>query len=153
MDDALQQDLQGRLVVDESGAPVGRASQVLLDDTGTPAWIRVATGTMRQGWAVVPAAGAQVLGDSLRVPHAAGTIEQSSEVAAEEPLTPGHVGQLRRLYGLSGAEPGLADLRDSPESVLPDPGGPGRDEGPLTAATINPESGEHGRAPGESSGS
>src|SRR5690242_6303125 len=103
MDEVLQQDLQGRLVVDESGASVGRASQVLVDDeTGEATWIRVSTGTVRQGWAVVPAAGAQVLGDSLRVPYPAATIEQTSEVAAEEPLTPGQVGQLRRLYGLSG---------------------------------------------------
>ena len=70
--------LVGQGLVDESGKSVGYVVHIFNDDeTGRPEWIGVLTGTLRHQNVVVPVAGAERSGMSLRVPWPKERIRQA----------------------------------------------------------------------------
>jgi sporulation protein YlmC with PRC-barrel domain len=155
MDDTTRQEVLGRTLVDARGDKVGTVSEVYLDDsTGAPTWLRVSVGRIGTTQSLVPVAGAQLLGDSVQVPHDADAIEAVAHFGLEAHLSNADVSRLRLHYGVpEGDQPELQDVRQSPGSVQPEPGGPTAGDGTLTASSQNPSAGEPGSAPGESSGS
>jgi hypothetical protein len=70
--------LLGHDVVDEAGRSVGYVADVFNDRAmQRPEWIGVLTGTFRQHHVLVPAAGAERAGSSLRVPWPKSWIKQA----------------------------------------------------------------------------
>ncbi len=155
MDETTRQEIVGRTLADPTGATIGTVSEVYLDDdTGEATWLRVSLGRVRTTQTMVPVAGAQLLGDSVRVPHDASVVEDAPRLGLGAHLPLPDVERLRRHYGLDGGpQPPLQDLRQSPGSVRPESGGRGAEDGPATASSRNPEAGEDGSPPGERSGS
>lgn len=79
------QQLIGYDVVDENGKSVGNVELIFNDDeTGRPEWVGVLSGTFRQYRVLVPAAGAEKHGPSLRLPWAKERIKRAPRYDQED---------------------------------------------------------------------
>lgn len=85
LDETELRSLVGHDVVDQMGKSIGYAADIFKDDeTGRPEWIGVLTGTFRHHHVLVPVAGAERAGTSLRVPWPKERIRQAPTYDKED---------------------------------------------------------------------
>ncbi|MCF6745815.1 DUF2382 domain-containing protein [Blastococcus sp. KM273128] len=105
----------GTTAVDADGDKLGKVGEVYLDDeTGRPEWATVQTGLFGTRETFVPLAGADLDGDTLRIPYGKDKVKGAPNVDADGHLSPQEETELYRYYGLqdgSGPVSGT-DVRD-----------------------------------------
>jgi uncharacterized protein (TIGR02271 family) len=101
----------GRDVYDESGAKIGAASEVYLDDeTGQPEWVTVRTGLFGTKESFVPIRDADLTDDGIRVHVGKDKVKDAPKIDAEGHLSPEEERELYGYYGMDlGARTGRAD--------------------------------------------
>lgn len=104
--------LQHGTVVDKDGDKVGKVGQIYLDDqTDQPSFATVNTGLFGTKETFVPLTGAQVEGDTIRVPYEKSFIKDAPNMDADGHLGEREQDELFRYYGAGGAAGGVAGGR------------------------------------------
>ena len=92
----------GVTAVDSTGSKRGEVGEVYLDDeTGRPEWATIHTGLFGTKESFVPLGGADVDGETLRVPYDKDTVKNAPQVDAGGHLSPGDESELYRYYGVT----------------------------------------------------
>ena len=128
--------LRGRDMLDRDGNPIGKISEVFVDErTGEPTWVTVKTGWFGLSESFVPLNKVQWSDDRVQAAYDTATVKDAPRYPADQPLTPRDEDTLYTHYGLSDAEDEAPDrsqpgLRTSPhgettDTVVP-PGSRGR---------------------------
>jgi uncharacterized protein (TIGR02271 family) len=101
----------GQNVYDESGAKIGSASEVYLDDeTGQPEWVTVRTGLFGTKESFVPIRDADLTDDGIRVHVDKDRVKDAPKIDAEGHLSPEEERELYGYYGMDlGARTGRTD--------------------------------------------
>ncbi|MCU1605617.1 MAG: protein of unknown function DUF2382-like protein, partial [Modestobacter sp.] len=101
----------GQDVYDESGAKIGSASEVYLDDeTGQPEWVTVRTGLFGTKESFVPIRDADLTDEGIRVHVDKARVKDAPKIDAEGHLSPEEERDLYRYYGMDlGARTGRTD--------------------------------------------
>ena len=95
----------GQDVYDESGAKIGSASEVYLDDeTGQPEWVTVRTGLFGTKESFVPIRDADLTDEGIRVHVDKDRVKDAPKIDAEGHLSPE---EERELYGYYGMDLGV----------------------------------------------
>ena len=91
----------GQDVYDESGAKIGSASEVYLDDeTGQPEWVTVRTGLFGTKESFVPIRDADLTDEGTRVHVDKDRVKAAPKIDAEGHLSPEEERELYRYYGM-----------------------------------------------------
>jgi uncharacterized protein (TIGR02271 family) len=99
----------GQDVYDESGAKIGSASEVYLDDeTGQPEWVTVRTGLFGTKESFVPIRDADLTDEGIRVHVDKARVKDAPKIDAEGHLSPA---EERELYGYYGMDFGTSTGR------------------------------------------
>jgi uncharacterized protein (TIGR02271 family) len=103
----------GADVYDETGAKIGSASEVYLDDeSGRPEWVTVRTGMFGTKESFVPIRDADLTADGVRVHVAKDMVKDAPKIDTDGHLSPQEEQELYRYYGLgtgtTGMETGMA---------------------------------------------
>ena len=101
----------GADVYDETGAKIGSASEVYLDDeSGRPEWVTVRTGMFGTKESFVPIRDADLTADGVRVHVAKDKVKDAPKIDTDGHLSPQEEQELYRYYGLgtAGMETGMA---------------------------------------------
>lgn len=107
----------GRRAIDRDGAKIGSISDIYYDDvTGQPEWVTVRTGFLGQRSSFVPVHGADVDGDSLRLPFYRDRVREAPRLDTDGRLTPDEERALYAYY--SRDEELVLDLAAERESEL-----------------------------------
>jgi hypothetical protein len=116
--------LLGRDLLDRDGNPIGKISEVFVDDrTGEPTWVTVKTGWFGLSESFVPLNKVQWSDDRVQAAYDTATVKEAPRFPADQPLTPLDEDALYLHYGLSDA----ADASDRSQT--------GSTTGPLGATT------------------
>jgi uncharacterized protein (TIGR02271 family) len=101
----------GQDVYDESGAKIGSASEVYLDDeTGQPEWVTVRTGLFGTKESFVPIRDADLTDEGIRVHVDKARVKDAPKIDAEGHLSPEEERELYDYYGMDlGARTGRTD--------------------------------------------
>jgi uncharacterized protein (TIGR02271 family) len=91
----------GQDVYDESGAKIGSAAEVYLDDeTGQPEWVTVKTGLFGTKESFVPIRNADLTDDGVRVPVSKDRVKDAPKIDTDGHLSPQEEEELYRYYGM-----------------------------------------------------
>src|SRR3954465_2222281 len=95
----------GQDVYDESGAKIGSAGEVYLDDeTGQPEWVTVRTGLFGTKESFVPIRDADLTDDGVRVPVTKTQVKNAPKIDTDGHLSPQEEQDLYRYYGLGSGQ-------------------------------------------------
>jgi uncharacterized protein (TIGR02271 family) len=98
----------GKDVYDESGAKIGSAAEVYLDDeTGQPEWVTVRTGMFGTKESFVPIRNADLTDDGVRVPVSKDRVKDAPKIDTDGHLSPQEEEELYRYYGMGGTGTGM----------------------------------------------
>jgi uncharacterized protein (TIGR02271 family) len=135
----------GADIYDETGAKIGSASEVYLDDeSGRPEWVTVRTGMFGMKESFVPIQDADLTDDGVRVRVPKDKVKDAPKIDADGHLSPQEEQELYRYYGMGtgmgmGTETtgpagtgmagtGMRDIGDAPGTVGRDVSGPTTDD-------------------------
>lgn len=109
-------------VVDRDGSEIGKVKQIFLNDnTAEPTWVTVKAGFLGMKEIFIPLAGANVEGNSIRVPYDEATVKDAPTPDADGHLAPEQEDELYSYYGVnvtSSEDGGLTgDVRDHDRDV------------------------------------
>jgi uncharacterized protein (TIGR02271 family) len=98
----------GKDVYDESGAKIGSAGEVYLDDeTGQPEWVTVRTGLFGTKESFVPIRDADLTDDGVRVPVSKDRVKDAPKIDTDGHLSPQEEQELYRYYGMGMGTSGM----------------------------------------------
>jgi sporulation protein YlmC with PRC-barrel domain len=118
-------DLLDAEIVDQAGERIGRLDQLYLDNiTGDPAWVRVRTGWLGGGRALVPVSNAEVVEGRIQVPYPEEQVRTAPEVQHDGQLT---ADDEERLHTHYARDP--EDIATDPDEQDPAPGHPMTERG------------------------
>lgn len=142
-----REQLQGKQLVVRDGQEIGAIERVFVNDaTGEPDWATVRTGILRREH-VVPLAGAQMSGDTIRIPYLETAVKNSPKLESGDHLGPEQIAALSKHYGTEAA---------ASRSAMGTAGPATRGSAPMSAAGSGGMSGSapmSGAASGAASGS
>jgi uncharacterized protein (TIGR02271 family) len=104
IDSSRLNEVTGCTVYDSSGAKIGKAGQVYLDDvTNEPTWVSVNTGLFGTSESLVPIADADLTDDGLTVGYSKDQVKDAPNINADQHLSPEEERELYSYYGMDYA--------------------------------------------------
>lgn len=106
----------GAALLDDTGEQIGTVSRTYVDDNDTPRFLDVKIGSIIGRHHLVPADGADVTPDGVRIPYVKDVIEESPAVSGDDTLEGDELSRVREYYAQDfGGTPDDA-VNESPQS-------------------------------------